>query len=54
MPEIVCKFCGHGKHWHRFDPDACLALDGPYSCDCPAWEYGKDITGIPIPEEEDI
>ena len=53
MANIVCRYCGHGKHWHRFNPEACLALDAHFTCDCPAWEYGIDEDALPTPEEEE-
>jgi hypothetical protein len=48
VKDIVCKNCAHGKHWHK-DEGPCTAPEGPgWSCDCQAWDYGKNIADIDL------
>lgn len=45
--DIVCRYCAHGKVWHR-DEGECRAPEGPdWRCDCPAWDYGFYMASLP-------
>jgi hypothetical protein len=43
-PNMVCKFCAHGKTWHH-NEGRCRIED----CDCEAWDYGVNVAST---EEE--
>ena len=48
-PNIVCKYCGHSKHWH-FNEGPCNVMESDRNdpldlCDCEAWDYGvKEVS----------
>lgn len=44
-PNMVCKFCAHGKTWHPKEGPcrASLYSDGRVDCDCEAWDYGVNV-----------